>query len=74
VAALVGVPPLALFTLSFSERLLELGHDVSVFFSLGGRERLKARLRAEGEKLSAEMEQLAGEYQPRLEPAVGAGR
>lgn len=74
VAALVGVPPLALFTLSFSERLLELGRDVGVFFTLGGRERLKAGLRAEGEKLSAEMEQLAGEYQPRLEQAAGAGR
>lgn len=72
VAAGLGVPPLALFTLSFSERLSGLLRDVAVFFTLGGRGRLKARLRAEGERLSAEVEQLAGEYQPRLEQAASA--
>lgn len=66
VVALVGVPPLALFTLYFSERQVVLLHDIGVFFTLGSRARLKARLLAEGDRLSAEVEKLAGEYQPRL--------
>ncbi len=66
VVALVGVPPLALFTLYFAERQAVLRHDIGVFFTLGSRARLKARLLAEGERLSTEMEKLAGEYQPRL--------
>jgi 1-acyl-sn-glycerol-3-phosphate acyltransferase len=64
---LVGVPPLALFTLSFSERQVGVLHDIGVFFTLGSRARLKARLLAEGERLSAEVDKLAGEYRPRLE-------
>lgn len=76
---LLGVPPLALFTLYFSDRWQVLLHDVSVFFTLGSRRRLKARLLTEGERLAAEVEQLAGEYQPRLDQpvaplAVVAGR
>jgi hypothetical protein len=76
---LLGVPPLALFTLYFSERWQVLLHDVAVFFTLGSRGRLKARLLTEGERLAAEVEQLAGEYQPRLDQggaplAVVAGR
>ncbi len=76
---LVGVPPLALFTLYFSERWLVVLRDVSVFFTLGSRVRLKALLLNEGERLSAEVEQLAGEYRPRLDPGgapspVVAGR
>jgi len=52
---------------------------VSVFFTLGSRARLKALLLHEGERLAEEVERLAGEYQPRLEPpvaplAVVAGR
>jgi 1-acyl-sn-glycerol-3-phosphate acyltransferase len=75
----VGVPPLALFTLYFSERWLVVLRDVSLFFRLGNRVRLKALLLHEGERLAAEVEQLASEYQPRLEPpvaplAVVAGR
>jgi 1-acyl-sn-glycerol-3-phosphate acyltransferase len=65
--AFVGVPPLALFTLYFSERWLEVLRDVAVFFTLGGRARLKALMLAEGERLGAEVERLAGEYRPRLE-------
>jgi 1-acyl-sn-glycerol-3-phosphate acyltransferase len=65
--ALVGVPPLALFTLYFSEQWVEVLRDVAVFFTLGGRARLKARLLVESERLGAEVERLAGEYRPRLE-------
>jgi hypothetical protein len=72
VVAFLGVPPLGLFTLYFSERQVVLLHDVGVFFTLGSRARLKARLLAEGERLSAEVERLAGEYQPRLAPPVDA--
>jgi hypothetical protein len=43
---------------------------VGVFFTLGSRSRLKARLLADGERLSAEVERLAGEYQPRLAQQV----
>ncbi|PTL78529.1 lysophospholipid acyltransferase family protein [Vitiosangium sp. GDMCC 1.1324] len=76
---LLVVPPLALFTLYFSERWLVVLRDVSVFFTLGNRVRLKALLLTEGERLAAEVDQLAGEYRPRLDQpvaplAVVAGR
>jgi glycerol-3-phosphate O-acyltransferase / dihydroxyacetone phosphate acyltransferase len=67
VGVLAGVPPLALFTLYFSERQAVVFRDVSVFFTLGNRARLKSLLLAEGERLAAEVERLAGEYRPRLE-------
>ncbi|HYH97696.1 MAG TPA: acyltransferase, partial [Hyalangium sp.] len=67
VVALVGVPPLALFTLYFVERWADLKRDIGVFFTLGSRARLKALLLQDGERLSAEVEKLAGEYRPRVE-------
>jgi hypothetical protein len=67
---LLGAPPLALLTLYFSERWSVVLHDVSVFFTLGSRARLKARLLAEGGGLAEEVERLAGEYQPRLAAPV----
>ncbi|HEX8699398.1 MAG TPA: lysophospholipid acyltransferase family protein [Myxococcaceae bacterium] len=67
VVALVGVPPLALFTLYFSERWAVVWRDIGVFFTLGSRGRLKALLLQDGERLSAEVEKLAGEYRPRVE-------
>jgi hypothetical protein len=70
VAVLLGVPPLALLTLYFSERWSVVRHDVSVFFTLGSRARLKARLLAEGGGLAEQVERLAGEYQPRLASAA----
>ncbi len=70
VPVLLGVPPLALLTLYLSERWLVVLRDVSVFFTLGSRVRLKALLLNEGERLAAEVEQLAGEYRPRLEQPV----
>jgi glycerol-3-phosphate O-acyltransferase / dihydroxyacetone phosphate acyltransferase len=66
----VGVPLLALFTLYFAERWRVVRWDVSVFFTLGSRVRLKALLLAEGERLAAEVDRLAGEYRPRLEQGV----
>jgi glycerol-3-phosphate O-acyltransferase / dihydroxyacetone phosphate acyltransferase len=70
VVALVGVPPLALFTLYFSERWAGIQRDMGVFFTLGSRARLKALLLQDGERLSAEVEKLAGEYRPRVERAA----
>ncbi|WP_224366847.1 lysophospholipid acyltransferase family protein [Hyalangium versicolor] len=70
VVVLVGVPPLALFTLYFSERWVGLMRDIGVFFTLGSRARLKALLLQDGERLAAEVEKLAGEYRPRVEQAV----
>jgi glycerol-3-phosphate O-acyltransferase/dihydroxyacetone phosphate acyltransferase len=72
VVALVGVPPLALFTLYFAERWAVLKRDIGVFFTLGSRARLKALLLQDGERLSAEVEKLAGEYRPRVEQAVSS--
>ncbi len=67
VVALVGVPPLALFTLYFTERWAVVKRDIRVFFMLGNRARLKALLLQDGERLSAEVERLAGEYRPRVD-------
>lgn len=63
----VLVPPLALFTLYFAERWGVIRHDLEMFFTLGSRQRLKARLLAEGERLATEVERLADEYRPKLE-------
>ncbi|MBF5044259.1 acyltransferase [Aggregicoccus sp. 17bor-14] len=60
--------PLALFTRYFLARWREVLRDVAVFFALGSRARLKARLLQEGARLSAEVERLAGEYGPRVSP------
>jgi glycerol-3-phosphate O-acyltransferase / dihydroxyacetone phosphate acyltransferase len=68
----VWVPPLALFTLYFSERWKVVLRDVSVFSTLGSRVRLKALLLTEGERLAAEVERLAGEYRPRLEQGIAS--
>ncbi|NMO19208.1 acyltransferase [Pyxidicoccus fallax] len=67
VATFLAVPPLALFTLYFSERWESLRRDIGVFFTLGNRARLKALLLADGERLASEVERLAGEYRPKLE-------
>jgi hypothetical protein len=68
VAVFALVPPLALFTLYFAERWKTVLRDIDVFFTLGNRKRLKALLLAEGERLTTEVERLADEYRPKLEP------
>jgi glycerol-3-phosphate O-acyltransferase / dihydroxyacetone phosphate acyltransferase len=73
VGALLGLPPLALFTLYFSERWSVLWHDITVFFALGNRSRLKALLQADGAQLATELEQLAREYQDQLERPSASG-
>ncbi len=70
--ALVGTPPLALFTLYFVERWAVIARDIGVFFKLGSRSRLKALLLQDGERLSTEVERLAGEYRPRVAQAPSA--
>ena len=67
VPVLLGVPPLALLTLYLSDRWEVVMHDVSVFFTLGNRARLKTLLLSGGERLAAEVERLADEYRPRLD-------
>jgi len=69
VAALLGALPLALFTRYFLEHWREVLRDAQVFFRLGHRGRLKARLLAQGEKMAAEIESVAVELGPRLTPA-----
>lgn len=64
--ALVGVPPLALFTRYFLERRAAAWHDVRTFFVLMSRKGLKAGLLAEGRALAAEVEGLVKELAPRL--------
>ncbi|RKH52171.1 acyltransferase, partial [Corallococcus llansteffanensis] len=61
---------LALFTLYFAERWGVIRHDLEMFFTLGSRHRLKARLLAEGERLATEVERLADEYRPKLQPKL----
>jgi glycerol-3-phosphate O-acyltransferase / dihydroxyacetone phosphate acyltransferase len=78
-AVFAAALPLALFTRYFLVRLREVLRDVGVFLVLGSRAQLKARLLAEGARLGAEVERLAGEYGPRVsppepQPAGAAGR
>jgi glycerol-3-phosphate O-acyltransferase / dihydroxyacetone phosphate acyltransferase len=67
-AVFAAALPLALFTRYFLERWREVLRDVGVFFVLGSRRKLKARLLAEGTRLGAEVERLAAEYGPRVSP------
>jgi hypothetical protein len=64
--ALLAALPLALFTRYFLEHWREVLRDAQVFFRLGDRGGLKARLLAQGEKLAAEIESVATELRPRL--------
>ncbi len=70
---LAGCLPLALFTRYFLERKRRVLRDVQVFFVLGSRAKLKAKLLVEGERLAAEMERLAAEYRARVGTQEGAG-
>jgi hypothetical protein len=72
--ALVGVPPLALFTRMFFERRAEAIHDARVFVVFWNRKQLKARLLEEGRALAKEVAALAERYQARVvaEPAPAA--
>ncbi|HVE85900.1 MAG TPA: 1-acyl-sn-glycerol-3-phosphate acyltransferase [Myxococcales bacterium] len=65
-AAIVGALPLALFTRYFLEHWREVLRDAQVFFRMGNRGRLKARLLVQGEKLASEIESVAEELRPRL--------
>lgn len=66
VLTLCGALPLALYTRYFLERRRAAIGDVVTFLVLGSRARLKARLLVEGEKLAAELEQVAAELRPRV--------
>ncbi len=66
--------PLALFTRSFLERWRRVLRDVQVFFALGNRAKLKARLLVEGERLAEEMGRLADEYRDRVTPSASLAR
>jgi len=66
VAALLTALPLALFTRYFLEHWREVLRDAQVFFTLGNRGGLKARLLVQGEKLAAEIEAVADELRPRI--------
>ncbi|HYV43877.1 MAG TPA: 1-acyl-sn-glycerol-3-phosphate acyltransferase [Myxococcaceae bacterium] len=66
VTAVLTALPLALFTRYFLEHWREVLRDAQVFFTLGNRGGLKARLLVQGEKLAAEIEAIADELRPRL--------
>ncbi|MEW6430825.1 MAG: lysophospholipid acyltransferase family protein [Myxococcota bacterium] len=66
VAALVGVPPLALFTRYFFERRRAALRNARLFLVLGSRARLKAALLREGNALAVEIAQVADELRPRV--------
>jgi len=61
-----GAPPLALFTRWYFERRSAALRDARTFFVFWSRSRLKQRLLAEGEGLSAEINQVAEELRPRV--------
>lgn len=65
-ATWLGTLPLALFTRYYFERRASALRDVRMFLVLGSRQRLKARLLAEGEALATEIEAVAAELRPRL--------
>ncbi len=64
--ALLGVPPLALFTRYFLERRWAALRDARTFFVLLSRKRLKAGLRTEGAVLAQQVEGLVAEFKPRV--------
>lgn len=64
--ALVGVPPLALFTRVFFERRAAAVRDARVFFVLISRRRVQAQLLAEGRALAADVGRLVQEFGPRV--------
>lgn len=66
VAALVGVPPLALFTRYYFERRSAALRNARLFFALGSRSQLKAALLREGVALADEVTQVADELRPRV--------
>ena len=73
VAGLLAVAvavPLALFTRYFVEHWQSVLSDVRVFFTLGDRVRTKELLLGEGERLAAELERLATELGPRVNPTA----
>jgi len=72
VLVIVLALPLALFTRYFVEHWQSVLSDVRVFFTLGNRARTKALLMAEGERLSTELERLATELGPRVNPTAPA--
>jgi MFS family permease len=64
--ALLLLLPLALFTRYFVERHAEVLRDGKVFFALANRAKLKARLLIEGERLSTQVQSIAGELRARV--------
>lgn len=66
VAALVLVPPLALFTRYYFERRSAALRDARVFFALGRTTWLRAALLAQGEGLAREVTQVADELRARV--------
>lgn len=68
--AVAAAIPLALLTRWFVEHQESVLRDVRVFFTLGSRARLKALLLGEGERLASEVERLASELGPRVDPAA----
>jgi 1-acyl-sn-glycerol-3-phosphate acyltransferase len=59
--------PLALYTRYFFEHRKSALRDARVFFTLGKRGALKARLLAEAERMADELERLAAELLPKIE-------
>jgi glycerol-3-phosphate O-acyltransferase / dihydroxyacetone phosphate acyltransferase len=72
VAALLGAPLLALLTRGLLEHWREVLRDGRLLLTLGGRAHLKALLRAEAERLAAEVAQAAGELGGRTDAPLPA--
>lgn len=67
VVALLGSLPLALFTRYFLERRKAMVNDITAFFKLGNRSRLRQHLLFEGERLQEDIQRLVAEFKPRVD-------
>ena len=65
--AWLGALPLALFTRYFLERRKAMLNDISAFFKLGNRSRLRQHLLFEGERLQEDIQRLVAEFKPRVD-------
>lgn len=67
VVMLTGTVPLAIFTLYFLERRRAALKDFVALFKLGNRDRLRAYLLTEGERLQEEIQRTVDELKPKLD-------
>ena len=66
VAALFGLPLLAIFTINWFENRKEAVHDALTFLFLARKSHLRTRLKAQAASIASDLETVAAELKPRL--------